>query len=56
MNIRDYINQLPENTPCEKDTTVPERHAGVGAVLREDRDRSHEEAAGIPPLLIDPLF
>jgi len=56
MNIREYIDQLPEAMTCEKDTTVLKRHALTGAVLKEDRDRSHEEAAGIPPLLIDPLF
>ena len=56
MNIRHYIDQLPEAMRCEKDTTVPERHARVGAVLREERERSFEETAAIPAAIIDPLF
>lgn len=56
MNIREYIDRLPEAKTCEKDTTAPERHARLGAVMREDRDRSFEEAAVPPAPFIDPLF
>lgn len=56
MNIRKYINKLPENTQCEKDSTLPLQHAQMGAVFREERNPEYEEAPPVPAQLIDPLF
>lgn len=56
MKIRDYIDQLPEKTPCEKDCRTQERHLAVSKVFLEERDREYEPAAAVPAAFIDPLF
>jgi len=56
MKIKKYINQLPENTQCEKDPTLLKQHAPLGALFREERNPEYEEAPPVPAQLIDPLF
>ena len=56
MHIRDYINQLPEDTLCVKDPKLLAGHNELAAVFSEERHREYEEPAAVPALLIDPLF